>query len=203
MRRRTLRWATIVVATALVAGSGARAVAADVGVPPAPAPAVLDPVDLVAAAGSGPTADGVAARLGRLPASLGSASIVVVDPSTGSVLFDRRPGRPRTPASTTKLATAAAALEVLGPDTRIATTVHRLADTVFLVGGGDPTLVRAGGGTRWPAAAHRFARPPGKRAATWAPARRFDWCTTTRPSGDRAWVPAGPQAGPRPGWPPP
>lgn len=47
-----------------------------------------------------------------------------------------------TPASTIKIATATAALSVLGPDHRIATTAALSPDsrTVTLVGGGDPTL---------------------------------------------------------------
>ena len=50
------------------------------------------------------------------------------------------------PASTLKLATSAAALNVLGPQTRIPTIVYREGTTLYLVGGGDPTLVRAKGG---------------------------------------------------------
>ncbi|MFZ4497582.1 MAG: D-alanyl-D-alanine carboxypeptidase/D-alanyl-D-alanine endopeptidase, partial [Candidatus Nanopelagicales bacterium] len=42
--------------------------------------------------------------------------------------------------------TAAAALEVLGPRTRLATKVMRDGNTITLVGGGDTSLVRARGG---------------------------------------------------------
>jgi D-alanyl-D-alanine carboxypeptidase/D-alanyl-D-alanine-endopeptidase (penicillin-binding protein 4) len=45
-----------------------------------------------------------------------------------------------TPASTTKLLTTAAALSVLGPDTRFRTVVRQDGDRVVLVGGGDPFL---------------------------------------------------------------
>ncbi|MBW3706567.1 D-alanyl-D-alanine carboxypeptidase, partial [Streptomyces griseus] len=50
-----------------------------------------------------------------------------------------------TPASTIKIATTTAALSVLGPDHRIATTAALSPDarTLTLVGGGDPTLSRA------------------------------------------------------------
>jgi serine-type D-Ala-D-Ala carboxypeptidase/endopeptidase (penicillin-binding protein 4) len=45
-----------------------------------------------------------------------------------------------TPASTTKLLTAAAALETLGPATQFRTTVSQAGRTIVLVGGGDPFL---------------------------------------------------------------
>ena len=45
-----------------------------------------------------------------------------------------------TPASTTKVVTAVAALAALGPDARFTTTVRQVGGTVVLVGGGDPTL---------------------------------------------------------------
>jgi D-alanyl-D-alanine carboxypeptidase/D-alanyl-D-alanine-endopeptidase (penicillin-binding protein 4) len=59
---------------------------------------------------------------------------------------------PGTPASTTKLLTATAALDTLGPDHTFETRVVRAhADRIVLVGGGDPFLARrpdASGG--WP-----------------------------------------------------
>ena len=45
-----------------------------------------------------------------------------------------------TPASTTKLMTALAALAALGPDARFTTAVRQQKGTIVLVGGGDPTL---------------------------------------------------------------
>ncbi|WP_236713590.1 D-alanyl-D-alanine carboxypeptidase [Rathayibacter tanaceti] len=68
----------------------------------------------------------------------------VVDAATGEVLFDRGGATPSRTASALKILTAASALAVLGPDTRIATTVVRGAEpgTVVLVGGGDLTLTR-------------------------------------------------------------
>jgi serine-type D-Ala-D-Ala carboxypeptidase/endopeptidase (penicillin-binding protein 4) len=48
-----------------------------------------------------------------------------------------------TPASTTKLLTAAAALEAIGPQARFETSVRRAGRTLVLVGGGDPLLERA------------------------------------------------------------
>jgi serine-type D-Ala-D-Ala carboxypeptidase/endopeptidase (penicillin-binding protein 4) len=76
---------------------------------------------------------------------------VVGDPASGQVLFSRQAGSPATPASTAKLATAVAALDVLGPGARLRTRVveditagqapARGPAPIFLVGGGDPTLV--------------------------------------------------------------
>ncbi|GAB2944007.1 MULTISPECIES: D-alanyl-D-alanine carboxypeptidase/D-alanyl-D-alanine endopeptidase [unclassified Streptomyces] len=69
----------------------------------------------------------------------------VVDTATGEQLYGRGATTPMTPASTIKIATATAALSVLGPDHRIATTAVLSPDsrTLTLVGGGDPTLSRA------------------------------------------------------------
>lgn len=132
---------------AVALASAALPAAADPTPPPAPAPSVLAPLDIDAPAAPAPTADGITAQIGRLARTgLFDGSILVLDPSTGTVLLERRGDRPRIPASTTKLATAAAALDVLGPQARIPTIAYREADTVYLVGGGDPTLVRSGGG---------------------------------------------------------
>ncbi|SCF91973.1 D-alanyl-D-alanine carboxypeptidase/D-alanyl-D-alanine-endopeptidase [Streptomyces sp. Cmuel-A718b] len=69
----------------------------------------------------------------------------VIDTATGEQLYEQGATTPMTPASTIKIATATAALSVLGPDHRIATTAALSPDsrTVTLVGGGDPTLSRA------------------------------------------------------------
>jgi D-alanyl-D-alanine carboxypeptidase/D-alanyl-D-alanine-endopeptidase (penicillin-binding protein 4) len=120
--------------------------AASDSLPPAPAPVVLDPID-ASTSTAPPTADGVKAQIGALARrGLYDGSILVVDPATETVLYSRSPDRPRIPASTTKLATAAAALHVLGPQARLATIAYREGSTVYLVGGGDPTLVRSKGG---------------------------------------------------------
>ncbi|AQS72026.1 D-alanyl-D-alanine carboxypeptidase/D-alanyl-D-alanine-endopeptidase [Streptomyces pactum] len=66
----------------------------------------------------------------------------VVDLTTGKRLYGLGADAPLTPASTTKIATAVAALAALGPDHRLTTRTALEADTgeVVLVGGGDPTL---------------------------------------------------------------
>ncbi|NLU75467.1 D-alanyl-D-alanine carboxypeptidase/D-alanyl-D-alanine-endopeptidase [Streptomyces sp. HNM0575] len=78
--------------------------------------------------------------LGRLRA------VSVVDAATGRKLYAAKPHTAATPASTVKLATAAAALSAVGPDHRIETRAVRgtgkSSDEVVLVGGGDPTLSR-------------------------------------------------------------
>jgi D-alanyl-D-alanine carboxypeptidase/D-alanyl-D-alanine-endopeptidase (penicillin-binding protein 4) len=97
-----------------------------------------------------PIVDAVGAL--RLQAALdtemgGLNGCFVVDEG-GAPLASRSPETPLVPASTQKLVTAAAALTVLGPETRLETralaaqpvqegTVERL----FLVGGGDPLLM--------------------------------------------------------------
>jgi len=153
MVRRTARPGAAAAAGSLLAAAlaGALLVAptapavADSAPPAAPAPAVLEPLDPAAAPAATP--EGVQAAIGRLVRrDLGDASVLVVDPTTDTVLLDRAADRPRIPASTTKLATAAAALSVLGAQTRLPTVAARDGDTVYLVGGGDPSLVRGRGG---------------------------------------------------------
>src|SRR5690606_23099095 len=66
----------------------------------------------------------------------------------GRVIHAHAPDLPLVPASTTKVVTGVAALEVLGSDTRYRTTVVAagapaggvVAGDVWLVGGGDPVL---------------------------------------------------------------
>ncbi|HWA67527.1 MAG TPA: D-alanyl-D-alanine carboxypeptidase/D-alanyl-D-alanine-endopeptidase [Mycobacteriales bacterium] len=75
----------------------------------------------------------------------------VVDVSSGATLWSMSPRAEMAPASTTKLLTAAAALQTLGADFRFTTSTRRAGDTVYLVGGGDPTLVRTDTSTAIPA----------------------------------------------------
>jgi D-alanyl-D-alanine carboxypeptidase/D-alanyl-D-alanine-endopeptidase (penicillin-binding protein 4) len=100
------------------------------------------------AAGPGrvlPTASGLRSALaGPLSAaSLGpDTAVLIADPATGRVLLSEDGDALQTPASTAKLATAAAALSVLGARARFTTRVVRGAapGSIVLVGGGDPTL---------------------------------------------------------------
>ncbi|MBB1245608.1 D-alanyl-D-alanine carboxypeptidase/D-alanyl-D-alanine-endopeptidase [Streptomyces durbertensis] len=72
-------------------------------------------------------------------------TVSVVDVGTGRELFSAGGGEPVVPASTIKLATAAAALSALGGEHRIPTrAVWDAGDKrVVLVGGGDPTLTES------------------------------------------------------------
>jgi D-alanyl-D-alanine carboxypeptidase/D-alanyl-D-alanine-endopeptidase (penicillin-binding protein 4) len=90
-----------------------------------------------------PTAAGLSAMLGdELPAADTGpgVGIEVADAQTGRVLYQENASALATPASTTKLMTALAALAALGPDARFTTAVRQQEGTIVLVGGGDPTL---------------------------------------------------------------
>jgi serine-type D-Ala-D-Ala carboxypeptidase/endopeptidase (penicillin-binding protein 4) len=110
--------------------------------------------ELLPSAGSGAPAPAVAA-LERQLAPLVSATALgpsvsadVVDPLTGQHLLSRSQAAPRTPASTAKLLTGAAAISVLGAQSTLPTTVLSTPGSggrpqLSLVGGGDVLL---GGG---------------------------------------------------------
>jgi D-alanyl-D-alanine carboxypeptidase/D-alanyl-D-alanine-endopeptidase (penicillin-binding protein 4) len=67
--------------------------------------------------------------------------VAVADAATGKLLYAENADSLATPASTTKVATATAALAVLGPRARFATSVRNApGGGIVLVGGGDPTL---------------------------------------------------------------
>jgi len=116
---------------------------------PAPsAPPVLSALGATAGLKAPAGASGLETALDHLleTPALGSVrTAVVVDAATGEQLYARDAASPMTPASTVKIATAAAALSALGPAHRIATTVTLSPDsrTLTLVGGGDPTLDKA------------------------------------------------------------
>jgi D-alanyl-D-alanine carboxypeptidase/D-alanyl-D-alanine-endopeptidase (penicillin-binding protein 4) len=80
---------------------------------------------------------------------LGTFSAVVINAATDEVLFDRNAATPASTASTMKMLTAAAALQVLGPNYRVETKVYQdpaNPATIYLVGAGDPTLSRTANG---------------------------------------------------------
>ncbi|MEU3843088.1 D-alanyl-D-alanine carboxypeptidase/D-alanyl-D-alanine-endopeptidase [Streptomyces sp. NPDC028635] len=118
------------------------------GVPrPAPsAPAVLTGLGGPAtSARSAPGAPALAALLDPLlkdPALGDRHAAAVVDLSTGGRLYATGADETLTPASTTKIATAVAALSAMGGDHRLTTRAVLEPDTreLILVGGGDPTL---------------------------------------------------------------
>jgi len=70
----------------------------------------------------------------------------VINPESNEVLFDILGDTPTQTASVMKLLTAAAALQVLGPNFRVQTKVYADLDMpgqIVVVGAGDPTLSRA------------------------------------------------------------
>lgn len=83
------------------------------------------------------------------PGLAGADVGLVVTTLDGDVVYQRAADRRRQPASNAKLATSAAALEVLGPDHTFATTVAStgrrhgptLGGNLYLKGTGDPTML--------------------------------------------------------------
>ena len=69
-------------------------------------------------------------------------SATVMNAATGETLFDRNGAQPQRTGSVLKVLTAAAALNILGPDTPLTTQVidGSSPGTIVLKGGGDPTL---------------------------------------------------------------
>lgn len=143
-----VRWAAGAAAVAValaVLGPGALAPAGAVlpaAAPVGPAGDVLPPLTDT---GPRPDAAAVAAALeGPLsdPALGGSVGAVVIDVTTGTVVYARDGAMPRSAASTQKVLTAVAVLDALGPEYRIATTASwdAATRTITLVGAGDPTL---------------------------------------------------------------
>ncbi|QHC69789.1 D-alanyl-D-alanine carboxypeptidase/D-alanyl-D-alanine-endopeptidase [Rathayibacter sp. VKM Ac-2801] len=155
-RRRTLAVAAVLVAAVL--GGGAFGVGTALGsaaepeaLPVAATPMATTTPTPTLTATTRPTAEAAAEALRTCSVAdlaadprLGSMQARVVDAATGEVLFDRGGGTASRTASALKILTAASALAVLGPDTRIATTVVRGSEpgSVVLVGGGDLTLTR-------------------------------------------------------------
>ncbi|MFE9743923.1 D-alanyl-D-alanine carboxypeptidase/D-alanyl-D-alanine-endopeptidase [Saccharothrix saharensis] len=125
--------------------------------PTPPAPVTLS-MKGVGAEGVPPTAAGVRSVLAGPAANplLTPLAGLVVDPVTGSALWNQGETTPQTPASTIKVLTAAAALLALDHTSQFSTKVVRGAQpgSVVLVGGGDPTLssLPAGQTTVYPGA---------------------------------------------------
>ncbi|WP_433298860.1 D-alanyl-D-alanine carboxypeptidase/D-alanyl-D-alanine endopeptidase [Actinoplanes sp. CA-030573] len=121
------------------------------GSTPSPARATLapdpEPTPVLVAASGGTQPDPARIKVALDPlvssAALGTTvHAAVLDVASGQVLYARDADVPTTPASTTKLLTAATVLASRGPGYRIGTTAvaGREPGEVVLVGGGDPTL---------------------------------------------------------------
>lgn len=150
--RRMLVWTVIsVVILALIAtGSVVLALRLDdsddlpPGIPPQPAAIAVNPqIQPVVATAPEPTPAGVQAAITdavRAPA-LGEFTGQISDALTGQILWSDNPATPRTPASNTKILTAAAALLALPHDKRLDTTVVAGPNGEAIIkGAGDPTL---------------------------------------------------------------
>ncbi|GGS75328.1 D-alanyl-D-alanine carboxypeptidase [Planobispora rosea] len=157
MRRdRWVALATLVMLQLFVVAAGVHLLASDelvekkpvpVASPEPPPVPVITAGPVLAAGGNGPlpTKGTLTARLAEAlgdPALGDSVGAAVVDAETGTSLFASEAGTGITPASTTKIVTAVAALASLGPDARLSTRVVRgpSPNSIILVGGGDPTL---------------------------------------------------------------
>ncbi|WP_084385799.1 D-alanyl-D-alanine carboxypeptidase/D-alanyl-D-alanine endopeptidase [Rhodococcus sp. WMMA185] len=107
-----------------------------------------------------PTPQGIAAAMGPAATDprLGVFGGTVADAITGQVLWSVNPQTPVTPASTTKILTAASALLSLPSDHRVTTKVVAGATDgeIVLVAGGDPTITASpvGESGYYPGAAH-------------------------------------------------
>lgn len=106
---------------------------------------VLDPASGVAVSAQSVTPAGVSRALAPVVGSAAfgpSLGVLVTSLATGQVLYASSANSGFTPASTNKLATAAAVLKVLGPAARLTTkvVVGAGSGSIVLVGGGDPTL---------------------------------------------------------------
>lgn len=144
-----------------VSTQGASASRGELTIAPVPAPITAAPqVTPVPDDAPLPTPRGIAAALGPASAdpALGKFSGTVADAVTGQVLWSVAPQTPMTPASTTKVLTAAAALLSLPSDHRVTTKVVQGAKPgeIVLVAGGDPTITAkpVGENGYYPGAAH-------------------------------------------------
>src|SRR5262245_25149016 len=114
---------------------------------------VLAPLN---SAGAPPTRRGLAAALAPLlgsPALGPHVGALVTGLADGSPIFSRQVMSAFVPASSEKLITAVAALDILGPQARLTTRIVTgpTPGSVVLVGGGDPTLaVRRPPGAGYP-----------------------------------------------------
>ncbi|MEO6087681.1 MAG: D-alanyl-D-alanine carboxypeptidase/D-alanyl-D-alanine-endopeptidase [Umezawaea sp.] len=119
--------------------------------PPAPPAKVSLSVKGVAKDAPTPSASGISAALAG-PAAAGVLSPltgVVIDPATGTALWQEGDATPLIPASTIKILATAAALLSLDHTAQLSTKVVQgdAPGTVVVIGGGDPTLSSRPAGT--------------------------------------------------------
>ena len=114
---------------------------------PGPAPEdTLSVLDATAPVPSSATLQAAVDALATDPRMGASTGVLVADALTGEVLASATPDTPRVPASIQKLLTAAAALDAVGHDRVLTTTVTQSAPgKITLVGGGDMMLAAGSG----------------------------------------------------------
>ena len=168
-RRVTLTTAAVLVAGSLWTGPSAVAKPTEPADPPPPSATASPPsasqamVEGLDVNAPTPSPSAVTAAISSAlsdPAFGAPVGGVVLDATTGAVLWSAHPDVALAPASVTKLLTAAAALVALGPEDRPVTSVlttgtvagGRLAGDLVLRGGGD-VLLAADGSAAWPARA--------------------------------------------------
>lgn len=139
----TVRGLCVLALAGVVAIASAPLAQAADSLPASSAPASWTAIS--AQSGNPPTTNGIRRQINRLASSeaLRRSGVVVVDPGSQQVVFDKQASRALTPASTVKILTAAAALEALGTDSRLATRAALDGNTVYLIGGGDASLPRS------------------------------------------------------------
>lgn len=110
-------------------------------VPPAPAKiGILQPVTVAAEIDPAIVTSIVQEELVD-PRLGGGVTAFVIDANSGKVLVDINGQQAMIPASTLKIFTGIAAMNVLGAQTRFETIVKREGNQLTIIGGGDPTLV--------------------------------------------------------------
>ena len=110
-------------------------------VPPAPAQiGILRPATVAAEIDSAIVTNLVQEELVD-PRLGGGITAFVIDANSGKVLVDINGQQSMIPASTLKIFTGIAAMNVLGAQTRFETIVKREGNQLTIIGGGDPTLV--------------------------------------------------------------
>ena len=110
-------------------------------VPPAPTSiGILNPIEQIGTIDAATLTAIVTEKLADTRLGVGVTGYVI-DANSKQVLVDVNSEQPMIPASTLKLYTAIAALNVLGAETKFSTKVMRDQTELTLVGGGDPTLV--------------------------------------------------------------
>ena len=110
-------------------------------VPPAPAKiGILQPATVAAEIDSAIVTKIVQEELVD-PRLGGGVTAFVIDANSGKVLVDINGQQAMIPASTLKIFTGIAAMNVLGAQTRFETVVKREGNQLTIIGGGDPTLV--------------------------------------------------------------